>query len=176
MSEASKSRLPIWLVVSIVVNALLIGVLIGGGLGQRKAGPPPIGPGGGEDALIRGINQVVPDDQRQTVRRAFRRAFSESRTERIQVRESRQALVRALSAEDYDAETVQQRFADLRAADAAMRSRMHDVLTEQFGTLTLEQRRAIISDISRRESRRGQRRPGPGRGERPPPPRDGAND
>jgi len=169
MSETSKSRLPVWLIVSIVVNALLIGVLIGGGLGQRKAGPRPVMPGGGEDALVRGIDHVVPEDQRQTVRRAFRRAFADSRAERLRVRDVRQALARDLSAETYDAAVVRQRFAELRDADAAMRARMHEVLTEQFGMLTPEQRRAIISDISRREARRGQRRPGPGRGERPPP-------
>ena len=36
MSEDTKSRLPIWLIVSLMANALLIGLIIGGGLGQRK--------------------------------------------------------------------------------------------------------------------------------------------
>ena len=53
MSETSKSRLPVWLIVSIVVNALLIGVLIGGGLGQRKAGPRPVMPGNVQHAIAR---------------------------------------------------------------------------------------------------------------------------
>ena len=54
MSEASKSRLPLWLIVSLLVNALLIGLLIGGGLGQRKGGPSPGGAGATDErALIR---------------------------------------------------------------------------------------------------------------------------
>lgn len=168
MSDAKTSKLPIWLVVSLIVNALLIGVLIGGGLGQRKAGPPPGGPGGSEQALIRGIERSLPDDQRQIVRRAFRQAFVESREQRIAVRDARQRLARLLAAETYDADAVRESFQKLREADAAMRAQMQDVLTEQFGTLTAEQRRAILEDLNRRSRRRG----GPEDGRRgPPPPR-----
>lgn len=168
MSDAKTSKLPIWLVVSLIVNALLIGVLIGGGLGQRKAGPPPGGPGGSEQALIRGIERSLPDDQRQIVRRAFRQAFVESREQRIAVRDARQRLARLLAAETYDADAVRESFQQLREADAAMRAQMQDVLAEQFGTLTAEQRRAILEDLNRRSRRRG----GPEDGRRgPPPPR-----
>ncbi|MCR9195723.1 MAG: periplasmic heavy metal sensor [Hyphomonas sp.] len=168
MSDAKTSKLPIWLVVSLIVNALLIGVLIGGGLGQRKAGPPPGGPGGSEQALIRGIERSLPDDQRQIVRRAFRQAFVESREQRIAVRDARQRLARLLAAETYDADAVRESFQKLREADAAMRAQMQDVLAEQFGTLTAEQRRAILEDLNRRSRRRG----GPEDGRRgPPPPR-----
>lgn len=168
MSDTKTSKLPIWLVVSLIVNALLIGVLIGGGLGQRKAGPPPGGPGGSEQALIRGIERSLPDDQRQIVRRAFRQAFVESREQRIAVRDARQRLARLLAAETYDADAVRESFQQLREADAAMRAQMQDVLAEQFGTLTAEQRRAILEDLNRRSRRRG----GPEDGRRgPPPPR-----
>lgn len=168
MSDAKTSKLPIWLVVSLIVNALLIGVLIGGGLGQRKAGPPPGGPGGSEQALIRGIERSLPDDQRQIVRRTFRQAFAESRDQRIAVREARQRLGRLLAAEAYDAEAVRESFRQLREADAEMRAQIQDVLAEQFGTLTAEQRRAILEDLNRRTRRRG----GPDGGRRgPPPPR-----
>ena len=71
MSEASKSRLPIWLIVSLMANALLIGLLIGGGLGQHSAGPPAVR-GGGEQALMRGIDQALPAEQRRELRRVFR--------------------------------------------------------------------------------------------------------
>lgn len=168
MSDANTSKLPIWLVVSLIVNALLIGVLIGGGLGQRKAGPPPGGTAGNEQALIRGIERSLPDEERQIVRRAFRQAFAESREQRIAVREARRRLGRLLAAETYDADAVRESFRQLREADAAMRAQMQDVLAEQFGTLTAQQRRAIIDDMNRR----GQRRGGPdGEHRRPPPPR-----
>ena len=78
MSDSPKTRLPIWLIASLMANALLVGLLIGGGLGQKRAGPP-IGGGGSEQALMRGIDQAVPSDQRRAVRQAFRRAFADTR-------------------------------------------------------------------------------------------------
>ncbi len=171
MSEGTTSRLPIWLIVSLMANALLIGLIIGGGLGQRKAGPAA-GPAiGNEQTLMRGIDQAVSIDQRDEVRRAFRRAFADTRTERVRLQQARRDLGRLLSAADYDAAAVEAGFAELRAADDAMKARLHRVLTEQFGTLSAEQRRLIIRDFSRRgagERFRDRRRPG---GERPPPPR-----
>lgn len=164
MTAVTPSRLPIWLIVSLLVNALLIGVLIGGGLGQRKAGPAMAGPGG-EDMLVRGIDRAVPDEQRRAVRRAFRRAFADSRQERIQVRNTRQRLAALLAAEDYEASEVQSAFEDLRAAEAAMKARLHDVLAEQLATLSPEQRQAILSDMDRRDRRRRDHD-----GHRPPPP------
>ncbi|MEM7330337.1 MAG: periplasmic heavy metal sensor [Pseudomonadota bacterium] len=165
MSESPNTRLPIWLIASLMANALLIGLFIGGGLGQKKAGPAIAG-GGSEQALMRGLDQSVPADQRRAVRQAFRQAFSGSRQERVKLRDARQTLGRLLAADPYDAAAVQAAFEDMRAADAAMKARVHDVLAEQFGTLSVEQRRAILEDFNRR----GRGRAGP-RGDRPPPPR-----
>ena len=163
MSETSKTRLPIWLIASLMANALLIGLLIGGGLGQKRAGPP-IGGGGSEQALMRGLDQSVPSDQRRAVRQAFRRAFADTRQERIQLRNARRDLGRLLSADPYDSEAVAAGFATMREADASMKARMHEVLAEQFGALSAEQRRAIIQDFNQRA-----RGPG-GRNNRPPRP------
>ena len=166
MSDTAKSKLPIWLIVSLLVNALLIGLLIGGGLGQRKAGPSPGGEGGDEQALIRSIDQALPSDQRQAVRRAFRQAFADTRQERVRVRDARRSLGRLLGADPYDADAVQAGFRELREADAAMRARMHEELARQLGSLTVEQRRAILRDASNNDRRRFRRD-----GDRPPPPR-----
>ena len=171
MSDNSTSKLPVWLVVSLIVNALLVGVIIGGGLGQRKAGPPPGSSAGSEQALMRGIDRSLPDDERRVVRRAFREAFEGSREERMRVNDSRRRLGELLSAETYDAEAVRENFRQLREADSAMRAKIQDVLAEQFGTLTLEQRRVVIKDLNQRRPRR--RRPdGERRGPPPPRPRD----
>lgn len=152
MSDETKSNLPVWLIVSLVANALLIGLLIGGGLGHRRGGGPSMG--GGEQALIRGIDQAVPEDQRRAVRKAFRSAFSDTREQRLRVREARRELASLLGAETYDAEAVRRGFEDLRNADAVMKSQMHGVLAEQFGTLTVEQRQAVLRESNRRDSRR----------------------
>ncbi len=165
MSEDTKCRLPIWLIVSLMANALLVGLIIGGGLGQRKSGSTPSIPGD-ERALIRGIDEAVASDQRQTVRRAFRRAFEDSRAERRAVRDVRRKLGALLSADPYNAAEVQTAFQELRDAEAAMKKRMHDVLAEQFGALSEAQRSAIVQDLNRRGARRGP----PGGGDRRPPP------
>jgi len=165
MSDNAKTRLPIWLIASLMANALLVGLVIGGGLGQKRAGPP-LGAGGSEQALIRGIDQSIPEDQRRAVRQAFRRAFSDTRRERVRLRDAQSDLAGRLAAEPYDADAVRKGFEEMRNADAAMKARMHDVLADQFGALTVEQRRAVIEDFNRRPRGR------PGRdGDRPPPPR-----
>ncbi|MEL6724866.1 MAG: periplasmic heavy metal sensor [Pseudomonadota bacterium] len=168
MSEASKSRLPLWLIVSLLVNALLIGLLIGGGLGQRKGGPSPGGAGATDErALIRSIDQALPNQERQAVRQAFRRAFADTRQDRERVRDARRSLGRLLGADPYDADAVEAGFRELREADAAMRARMHQALAEQLGALSVEQRRAILRDASKNDGRRfrgdGERRPPPTR-------------
>ncbi len=163
MSENPKTRLPIWLIASLMANALLVGLLIGGGLGQKRAGPP-VGGGGSEQALMRGIDQAVPSDQRRVVRQAFRRAFADTRQERIKLRDARQQLGRLLAADPYDADAVQAGFAAMREADESMKARMHDVLAEQFGALSVEQRRAIMQDFNQRARGRigpGERRRAP---------------
>lgn len=166
MSEANKSRLPLWLVASLLVNALLIGLLIGGGLGRATdsdAGGLP----GNEQTLIRGMDRVVPGEQRTEVRRAFQRGYSETRHERRQLRLARRDLSRLLTADIYDEESVRAGFERLRDAESAMKARLHEVLTEQLGTLTKEQRRLVIRDLTQRDPRRGDR------DRRPPPSRPG---
>jgi uncharacterized membrane protein len=167
MSEQTKPRLPLWLIASLLVNALLIGLVLGGGLGQRKAGPPP-SVQGSEEALMRGIDRTLPQAQRRTVRQTFRRAYQDTREERRRVREARRKIAQSLAADPYDREVVQAGFAELRAAESAMKARMQDLLAEQLGELTLEQRQAVLRDYDRRERRpRGR----PGDRDRPPPPR-----
>ena len=159
MSEATKPGLPIWLILSIVLNALLIGLIIGGGLGNRKAGPPP--PQGGEQVLMRGIDRAVPDEQRREVRRVFRQAFAETRPERIASRAARRELATALQAETYDEAAVKAALTKMRTADEAMRTRMQEVLAEQLGRLSVEQRRTLIEQMSRRERHFRRDRHGP---------------
>ncbi|MEO1322165.1 MAG: periplasmic heavy metal sensor [Pseudomonadota bacterium] len=168
MSDGSKLRLPIWLIASLLANALLIGLLIGGGLGQKRAGPPVSG-GGSEQALMRGLDESLSSEDRRIVRQAFRKAFADTRSERIQLREARRQLGQALTADPYDRDLVQERFSVMRELEVKMKGRMHLVLAEQFGTLSAEQRQAIIRDFNRRSNRSrsgGRRGDGPMRDRR----------
>jgi len=158
MAEETARKLPIWLILSLLVNALLIGVMIGGGLGNRK-GDQPRGPrGGGEQALIRSIDRAIPDAERRQMRQALRQAYHKSGPEREAVQAARQALSESLGAEPYDVAKTKQAFEALRVADVRMKARIQDLVAEQVGALTLEQRKAIIQSLERRSQRREARR------------------
>ena len=167
MTETPGSRLPIWLVVSLIVNALLIGLLIGGGLGKRNSGPSPH-PGGGEMELARGIESVVEGEDRAAMRQALRAAFERSRGERRELRQARRDLGQLLGAEPYDREAVLAGFARMRAADGKMKAGLHDELAIQLEKLSVEQRRAMLRFVEsnarqprRHDQRRRQRRDRP---------------
>ena len=116
MSEQTTSKLPIWLVVSLIANALLIGVLIGGGLGHRKAGPPAGGgdSGGNEQALMRGIDRSAAGRPEAPCAPRLPRGFCRiARRTCGRLREARQRLSQLLAAETYDAEAVQREFQTL---------------------------------------------------------------
>lgn len=165
MSEQKPSRLPIWFVLSLVVNALLIGLMIGGGLGKRHSGGHDRPAAGGEMHIARSLERVVSDEERAVLRTALREAFNETREQRRALRQARRELRDLLSQETYDREAVQAAFAKLRTAEGDVKVAMHDELAIQFEKLTTEQRRAVLRNIERgprgREGRRG-----------PPPPRD----
>lgn len=147
MSNQKPSRLPHWLVGSLVVNALLVGLLIGGGLANRKH--PQTRHPGGEYGLARGIEQAIPETERRAVRRAFRQASRGSRQQRLSMMLARGELSEILAREPYDREAVLEAFAQIRTAGNESRSRLHEELATVLGTLTAEQRRAIINDLER---------------------------
>ncbi|MEQ3744823.1 MAG: periplasmic heavy metal sensor [Henriciella sp.] len=171
MTEQTLSRFPYWLVISLIVNALLIGLLIGGGLGKRKSGGSSI-IAGDERAIVRGLEQSLNDQDRRVLRRSLRSAFERTRDERRELRATRTLLSDALQADPYDRDAVSSAFARLRTADGNMKVGLQEELADQFAKLSVDQRRAIVRNLERRGAygRRGPRE----RGDRrpPPPPRD----
>ena len=147
-----QSKLSFWLVGSLLVNALLVGVLIGGGLHQRSAGGPPPA-ASGEMALVREMDSSLSGEDRRIVRRAMRTAFAETREQRTELRNARQNLVAVLAQEPYDSAAVRDGFARLREADELVKAGLHDALADQFGALTIEQRRAILERFERTDRR-----------------------
>ncbi len=155
MSETPMSRVTIFLIVSLVVNALLIGFILGGGIGKHHGEDRAGGARGpiGEMGLARGIERSVPNEQRSEVRKAFRRAFLDTRTQRRAVREARQDLARLMGSEKYDQAAIEEAFSKLRQAEADSRARLHTELSKQFSNLSLDDRRAILKELSRRGER-----------------------
>lgn len=173
MTEKTSYRFPYWLVVSLIVNALLIGLLVGGGFGKRKAASGPSIMAGDERAIIRGLEVSLNSEERRVLRRSLRSAFEQTRSQRRELSVARLNLSKALQADPYDRDAVSAAFAQLRTADGNMKIGLQEELADQFAKLSVEERRAIIEDLANRERRgRLDRRRGPprDRGDRRPPP------
>ena len=160
MSEPKSQRWTWLLVGSLMANALLVGLLIGGGLARQHQGPGP--EPRGEMAMARSIDRVVPDAQRAAVRGALRRAFSETRAERRDLRLARDELARQLANDTYDRDAVVAAFARMRAAEDQSKAALHEALASQLQALSPEQRRALLADMDEHSHRRrGRSRGGP---------------
>lgn len=173
MSEAAPRKLPFWLIVSVLVNMLLLG-LIGGMLLKPDKKPAPDRPRiGGVERPLLGLESA---EDRAKVRRIVREAIQDARPEMETRAAARRALGERLNAEVYDAEAISAAMSDLRAAEAALLAKMHGNLETELGDLTPAQRRAVAAAMSRpmgarRGLRRGERgRRGFRRDGGPPPP------
>ncbi len=157
----TPSKLPLWLVASLIANALLIGLLIGGGLKKSTTPTPQVSPN--ELQIARSIHDVLPEEARRSVRRQFQQALRATQPERREIRRLRRKLRRMLLAETYDQAAVAAIFAELRAADSAMRASLHEELIQQLGELSLEQRQSVLRDLGRdrRDAARRRRAPPP---------------
>lgn len=157
----SKSRrisgLAVALVVSLVVNALLVGLVLGNMLARphhdhdRRGGGPR---GGGDFAIARGIERVVPEAERAEIRSAFRAAFRSSRTQFMRKREARQGLIEALGAEPFEPATIDRAFGEMREADRALTERFQSVLSEQIAGLSDAERAELVNWMQEVEARR----------------------
>lgn len=158
MSERSRfSTLAVALVASLVVNALLVGLVLGNVMGRphhnhdrRERGPR----GGGDFAIARGIERVVPEEDRAEIRSVFREAFRSSREQFIAKREAREGLNEALAAEAFNPAAVDRAFANMREADRALTERFQTVLSEQIGSLSDAERAELVTWMQEVEARR----------------------
>lgn len=157
MSETRNSW-SVWLIASLVVNALLIGFIFGGGLHNRvqpkeQAGPAPRG--GFE--MVRGLDQIASEEDRDEIRRVFRDVFRETRDVRRDQRRARFAFAQAAMAEPYDEARVLEALERVRETGLAVETEIHAALASQLGRFNVEQRRALIFAMSRndRQGRRG---------------------
>ncbi len=164
----SKSRLPVWLIVSLLVNMLLAGLFVGHMLAGRPGQgdhPPRLN----EGEIARTIVRAAPDSERAEIRRAFRSTWAETRQLRKDRKEARRRVNEAMVAEDYNVEEMQSAFAAMRDADAALQSQIQTLLANRLGALEPEQRR-VLAEAIQRHDRRGPGHRGPGAfGNRPPP-------
>ncbi|RIJ28479.1 periplasmic heavy metal sensor [Henriciella mobilis] len=180
--QRALSALGIVLVISLIANALLVGLWIGNTVGRGSSTPAERGPrGGGEDAVIaRALESVLPDGARQDMRAAFRKGLREAAPYMREKHRARQQLKDALGADPFDPAALQQAFEDIRAADEQLTRSFHAVLSEELATLSPDQRAELVAWMDRMEARRrawhgrfGEEGHGPrGHHNGPPPPLD----
>lgn len=164
----SESRLPIWLIGSLLVNMLLVGLFVGGMLaGGTSRGDHP--PRLDEGEIVRTIVRAAPESERAEIRRAFRSTWAETRQLRDDRRTAQLRVNEAMVADDYDVEEMQSAFAAMRDADSALQSQIQTLLADRLGALEPEQRRQL-AEAMRRHDRRGPGPRGPGGFDRRPPP------
>lgn len=169
MTILPHGRLPLILTLSVLINMLLMGFLLGGEMATRtntQDRPTVETPG---MAIGPGFLLAVPEADRPAVRRAFRDAFWDTRLERRTFRRAKRALEEAVLTEPYDRDAALTAFTSLRQAKTALDRRYHHVLADQFGRLSLSQRRALLNPRSRGPGSRLDR---PATGERGPPRRE----
>lgn len=178
MSEPRNglSALSMALIASLIVNALLIGLVAGGALGKK--GERSHGHRGGADfQMARELETIVPEGNRGEIRQAFREAFVQSRGQWREKREARRAMMTALSAEPFEPQSLEDAFARMREADTALTRNFQTTLVEQIARLSDSERAELVAwlETVERERRERRERRGERRGERgdqPPPSRD----
>ncbi|MEZ6001390.1 periplasmic heavy metal sensor [Hyphomonas sp.] len=173
MSDTSDTprQWPLWLIVSLMANMILVGLMAGFLL---QAGPKGKPDGPPRERISWGERD---DPNREAVRRVFKQAFKASAEERMARVESRRQLAEAVTAEPYDADAVRTAFRNLRSADDAVNEVTHDSMAELFATMTVEERQHMAEILRRgprdheakRKLKPGERG-GPMDGPPPPPP------
>ena len=139
---------PRWVIaviaISLMLNLFLAGMIFG------RIILPGIRPLPAPGALIaRGRLRDVPAAERLRFAVAMRRHAPDIRAARTGLRAARQAVEDAIAAPNYNRETIQQRFADLRRAQAAAQTAQQAALTDALGELDAKSRLAIVNDQGR---------------------------
>lgn len=153
MKQAPGSRtLPVLLILSLLVNMLLIGILVGqalAGSGPRDmpadGPPPPV-----EARMALSLLSTLDDEDRRKVARVFREAMRGNRAQMVERHQARRAITQALSAEPFDTAQMQAAFARLRKADAALQEGIQDTLAEEMAQLSPDQRAALAELLQRK--------------------------
>lgn len=137
------------LFLSVAFNLLLIGGAIGAysaGVRLQRDAPAVVGaaiPAGPGAFML-----ALPPDVRAEVRAALEDTWAETRVEREAARDARQAVLDAARAEPFDAAAMNAALQAMRTADAVVTQRYHEAVTQTFGALTPEARRAATEALA----------------------------
>jgi uncharacterized membrane protein len=138
-----KSKLPVVLGLSLALNCLLAGFLIGRGVGVihpsggGPAGGPPVANGFGERL------KQLPGEERQKFQKAMQPSRPAIKAAREDLAAARHRLAEAMAADPYDADKVRDAFADVRAKTQVLQSRVQDATAQALASLSPDLRKRL---------------------------------
>lgn len=152
-----QTVLLIALLLSLAVNLLVAGVVIGRHSTGGREAPPGVW-----------AAQELPPEARRLVRQRMRDQIESVRPLRSELREAREAIRLAIVSEDYDPQALKDALARLRAIDGRYKALLHGSMADIAAELPRAQRIALLRSAMRRGA------PGGRPGAEPPegPPRD----
>ena len=125
------------LIVSLLANAVIIGIVIGrSGAPTRSDPPPPID--------IERPNQPASPEIRQYLRETTRDIGREMRPKQQAHRAAQQALRRAFNADPYDHQAMVDALKIFQETEADMRATLQSLILERMEDATPQQRRALV--------------------------------
>jgi len=153
-------------VLSVTLNLLVAGVLVGGFLGTERHPPRP--PGGG-DMTLGPLGDAFSREDRDAMRRAAERAGNDFTTMRNTFRADMDRLIAALSASPWDEAAVREELAGMRARTLRRMELGEQVMLERLETMTPEERTAYAERLRERIDRMDHRIGKPDDRQMPPP-------
>ena len=172
MSDAPEHETPdrpVWLWASLLLNALLIGVLIGGVVNHdhRRGSGPAAGPRGepsvrvnAEREMVDAVLRKLEGQERREARRDMRRAWLATRQGRLEYEAAARALKDALEADTFDLDTVSTALRNVREAELEVRMALESRALGLLQRLGPEERAEIVRRFIT-ENRGRSRRMGP---------------
>ena len=148
------------LFVSLAVNVLLLGAIVGGGLAGLRQQHARDTQTVARAPNMRVLMQSLPPTRAAEVREHVVGAWRDAQAERRAARQARLEIARVAGAEPYDVAAAKTAFANMRAADARVAAKFHDVVAEAMASMTVAERRAMLRELATRrmeQGRRGQR-------------------
>lgn len=147
MTDATPRKTPLWLIISLLVNLILIGFLVGSFMRDDGRRHHNRGDGRADISL----------EDRRVIRSMMRDIAQEARTGDDNRRAAAEALAATLIADPYSEEDAKVAFTAFRDAEDAARRRADLLLANRIASLSPEQRRMVVEIVARERRHRGGR-------------------
>lgn len=164
MSPTSEAgRLPIWLILSVAINLLLVGAFAG-----RMLSPAPA-PSTTERDVRAGLERAPRfggAETRRAARQQLRAAWNETSDMREDLEVARANLKAAITAEPYVSSDVEEAFKAMREAEGKLQTATHTYLADALARTPASERAALADVMIRDRGRNGRRNRGNRNGDR----------